>query len=165
MLRCGKHAGRQFHEVAATDQYYCAWVVRERAEGKKLPRDLKALAKLVEHEHGGVMEVGKHRGRFFDEIMKGDPDYADWAASLEEPSKLMIDFQKYVKHARKRRREAGDDFCIICMDSPIDSAFIPCGHMTACLSCARRLNACPICREGIADVLHTFWAGSSVASA
>ncbi len=167
MLRCGKHCGRQIHEVAATDPWYCAWVVRERAEGKKLPRDLNALAKFIEHEHGGVMQVGKHRGKFFNAILQDDPDYADWAASLEEPSKLMIDFHKYVKRARKRPREVSDYMCSICMDNHIDCAFIRCGHMTACLSCARRLNACPICREPIAaaDVLATFLAGSSVGSA
>ena len=75
MLRCGKHAGRLNHEVAVNDPWYCAWVVRERAEGKTLPRDLKALAKFVENQHGGVMEVGKHRGKFFDTILKDGPDF------------------------------------------------------------------------------------------
>ena len=69
MLRCGKHAGRLNHEVAVNDPWYCAWVLRERAEGRTLPRDLKTLAKFIENEHGGVMEVGKHRGKFFDTII------------------------------------------------------------------------------------------------
>ncbi len=166
MLRCGKHGGRLFEDVAAADRSYCAWVLREKADGKKLSRDLKAFAKFIIEEHGGVLEVGKHRGRFFDEVLRDDPEYADWAASLESPSKLMIHFQRYVKWQRKRPREPGDDICSICMDNTIDSAFIPCGHQAACIECARRLHGpCPICREAIADVLHTFLAGSSVGSA
>ena len=161
MLRCGKHAGRRFGDVAATEPWYCAWVLREKTDGHKLSRDLNALARFLEQEHGGVLQVGKHRGRFFDEILNDDPDYSEWAASLNAPSKLMIDFQKYVKNRRKRPREAGDDMCSVCMDRAIDSAFIPCGHMTACLSCARRLTACPICREPIADVLQTFLAAAN----
>ena len=166
MLRCGKHAGRLNHEVAVADPWYCAWVVRERAEGRTLPRDLKALAKFVENQHGGVMEVGKHRGKFFDTIIKDDPEYAEWAASLEEPSKLLIGFQKYVKRQRKRPREVGDDMCSICMDRSIDSAFMPRGHRCACIECAKRLHGpCPICREPIADVLHTFLAAASTGPA
>ena len=166
MLRCGKHGGRLFEDVAAADRSYCAWVLREKADGKKLSRDLKAFAKFLLEEHGGVLEVGKHRGRFFDEVLRDDPEYADWASSLESPSKLMLHFQRYVKWQRKRPREPGDDICSICMDNTIDSAFIPGGHQAACIECARRLQGpCPICREAIADVLHTFLAGSSVGSA
>ena len=168
MLRCGKHAGRSFHEVAAVDVGYCSWVLREKREGKTLPRDLKAFVKHLEQEHGGVLDVGKHRGRFFGDILEHDPDYSDWASSLGEPSKAMIDFQKYVKNRRKRPREVGDDICSICMDKSIDSAFIPCGHQAACIDCARRLHGnatCPICREPIADVLHTFLAAAGTGSA
>ena len=168
MLRCGKHAGRSFHEVAAVDVGYCSWVLREQREGKTLPRDLKALARYIEQEHGGVLDVGKHRGRLFGDILEQDPDYSEWAASLQDPSKAMMGFQKFVQNRRKRPREVGDDICSICMDSPIDSAFIPCGHQAACIDCARRLHGnapCPICREPIADVLQTFLAAASSGSA
>ena len=164
MLRRGKHAGRLNHEVAAADPWYCAWALRERAEGKTLPRDLKALANFIENEHGGVMEVGKHRGKFFDKIIEDDPDYADWAACLESASKLMINFQRYVQRQRKRPREPCDDVCSICMQNGIDCALIPCGHMTGCLSCVSRLYSCPICRDAIADCLKIYPAGSSAGS-
>ena len=57
-------------------------------------------------EQGGVLQIGKHRLRLFNEMIRDDPDYADWAASLEAPSELMIGFQKYVQRQRKRPREA-----------------------------------------------------------
>ena len=165
MLRCGKHAGRRFGDVAAVDSSYCSWVLREKADGKQLSRDLESFARFILKEHGGVLQVGKHRLRFFNEVLRNDPDYARWAASLKSPSKLMIDFQRYVKVQRKRTREPGDDICSICMDNIIDSALIPCGHACACIVCARMLRgACPIFREPISDVLHTFLAGANAGS-
>ena len=113
--------------------------------------------------HGGVLVVGRHAGRFFADVLREDPEYGEWAASLENPGKLMIDFHEYVKRRQRRRpRDTGDDTCSICMDRTIDSAFIPCGHQAACVECARRLEGpCPICREPIADVLQTFLAGAA----
>jgi len=164
MLRCGKHAGRPFADVAATDAGYCAWVLREKQEGRRLSRDLKAFASYIQEVHGGVLVVGRHSGRFFADVLRDDPDYGEWAASLENPGKLMIGFHEYVKKRQRRRaREANGDTCSICLDRTLDSAFIPCGHQTACLDCALRLagGPCPICREPIADVLQTFLAAAS----
>ena len=167
MLRCGKHAGRSFADVTATDVGYCAWVLREKSDRKRLSRDLKSFANYIEQEHGGVLVVGRHSGKLFDEVLRDDPEYGEWAASLENPGKLMIDFHEYVKRRhRRRQRDTGDDTCSICLDRTIDSAFIPCGHQTACTECARRLEGpCPICREPIGGVLQTLLAGASHAGA
>ena len=151
MIKCGKHTGRPYGDVARTDPSYCAWVLREKANGTGLSRDLKAFANYIQDVHGGVLVVGKHSGRFFADVLRDDPDYCAWAASLESPSKLLIGFHEYVKRRQRRRpRDPGDDTCSICMDRTIDSAFIPRGHQTACIDCARRLarGPCPICREG-----------------
>jgi len=37
--------------------------------------------------------------------------------------------------------------CIICWEAQVDAAFIPCGHVCACLRCSLELNRCPICRK------------------
>ena len=57
MLRCGKHAGRAFADVAATDWPYVAWVLREKVEGRRLPRDLKAFANYIHEVHGVRLRV------------------------------------------------------------------------------------------------------------
>ncbi|KAJ1450511.1 hypothetical protein M885DRAFT_50236 [Pelagophyceae sp. CCMP2097] len=57
--------------------------------------------------------------------------------------------------------DCGDDdddsggLCIICMAAPKAVAFVPCGHVCACLVCFRKfagagITNCPICREPIA---------------
>uniref|UniRef100_A0A0X3NUC5 E3 ubiquitin-protein ligase MYLIP n=1 Tax=Schistocephalus solidus TaxID=70667 RepID=A0A0X3NUC5_SCHSO len=39
--------------------------------------------------------------------------------------------------------------CRVCMDSPINCVFFPCGHTICCKDCADRVDQCPICRKSI----------------
>lgn len=39
--------------------------------------------------------------------------------------------------------------CRICMDSEINTAFFPCGHVISCQECAARCERCPVCRADI----------------
>ena len=42
--------------------------------------------------------------------------------------------------------EEGGTACIICMESAVCIAFVPCGHLCVCASCAMRCESCPCCR-------------------
>ncbi|GMR58733.1 hypothetical protein PMAYCL1PPCAC_28928 [Pristionchus mayeri] len=50
--------------------------------------------------------------------------------------------------------------CYICFDAAINSVFIDCGHMCACIECAQKIknetNKCPICRRVIKQACKTF---------
>ncbi|OQV19706.1 hypothetical protein BV898_06247 [Hypsibius exemplaris] len=50
--------------------------------------------------------------------------------------------------------------CIICVDIPSNTAFIPCGHKTFCESCAEQIlqgnGECPTCRGPITSVLRLY---------
>ncbi|OQV19711.1 hypothetical protein BV898_06252 [Hypsibius exemplaris] len=50
--------------------------------------------------------------------------------------------------------------CIICVDIPANTAFIPCGHKTFCEPCARQIfqgkKECPTCRGRVTSVLRLF---------
>ncbi len=48
------------------------------------------------------------------------------------------------------------ELCKICMDAMIDCVLLECGHMVTCTQCGRRLNECPICRNFVVRVVHTF---------
>ena len=48
------------------------------------------------------------------------------------------------------------DRCNICMSNPIDCLILECGHMTTCLTCAKLLSKCPICREQITRLVKAF---------
>ena len=66
MLRVGKYRGAAFEEVAQRDRSYCAWVLREHPPG------LKNFYKYLVERHGGLLHIGKHKGKYFDEVMPED---------------------------------------------------------------------------------------------
>jgi len=96
MLRRGKHHGSTF-EQAAEDRGYCAWVLRATADGKRLPQDLRSFSNYIKDKHGGILYVGKHKNRFFDEVLRDDPAYVTWAAKLQNPSSCMQGFSSYAQ--------------------------------------------------------------------
>ena len=63
MLKCGKHRGRTYEEVAALDRGYCAWVLNDGASSLAF----RGFASFLRRAHGGVLKVGRHKGLFFDE--------------------------------------------------------------------------------------------------
>ncbi len=56
--------------------------------------------------------------------------------------------------------EMGDkddvNVCVVCMDRPIETVFLECGHLACCRACAAPMQLCPICRRPIARVVQTF---------
>uniref|UniRef100_A0AAG5CUR5 RING-type E3 ubiquitin transferase n=1 Tax=Anopheles atroparvus TaxID=41427 RepID=A0AAG5CUR5_ANOAO len=46
--------------------------------------------------------------------------------------------------------------CPICADGEIDTTFLPCGHMTACRTCAVQCDRCPLCRSNIESISKIF---------
>ena len=43
--------------------------------------------------------------------------------------------------------------CCVCLNATCDCVFYRCGHICACLKCARNCKKCPICRETISDII------------
>lgn len=37
--------------------------------------------------------------------------------------------------------------CAVCLSSPKETVFVPCGHYYCCAVCSQRLDKCPICRS------------------
>ncbi|XP_004364664.1 hypothetical protein CAOG_01796 [Capsaspora owczarzaki ATCC 30864] len=52
--------------------------------------------------------------------------------------------------------EADDDLCVVCLDHERNAVLLECGHRCACMTCARELRACPICRRSITRVIQSF---------
>jgi E3 ubiquitin-protein ligase MYLIP len=46
--------------------------------------------------------------------------------------------------------------CQMCIDSKIDTALVPCGHVMCCAACAVRLDVCPLCKVAITQRLKIF---------
>lgn len=48
--------------------------------------------------------------------------------------------------------------CRICWEETADAAFYDCGHVVACLECARRVDTCPICRKRVLSSMRLYYA-------
>jgi baculoviral IAP repeat-containing protein 7/8 len=46
--------------------------------------------------------------------------------------------------------------CLICLTEERQLACMPCGHLTACVSCSYALRSCPICREKIQSFVRIY---------
>jgi len=46
--------------------------------------------------------------------------------------------------------------CVVCMDAPLETVFLECGHLACCASCSEKLKLCPICRNLISRVVPIF---------
>ena len=105
------------------------------------------------------MSVGKHSGKFFDELLKEDPEYASWVMTLAQPSAAMKEFAEYIveqqqieadgENRKRARDEEAHGKCILCLERPLTSCFVPCGHCVACYECASTMEStrCPMCRK------------------
>jgi hypothetical protein len=47
--------------------------------------------------------------------------------------------------------------CRICYVGEADAAFYDCGHVVACVGCARRVEDCPVCRRRVRDVVRLYY--------
>ena len=91
MLLNGKYKNHTFLH-AASDRAYCSWVLGE----SHLPLSLKLFQRYLKQQHGGIFVVGKHKRRFFDEVLHSDPSYTSWIMGLEEPSPNLHHYKRYV---------------------------------------------------------------------
>lgn len=42
--------------------------------------------------------------------------------------------------------------CKICMDAPIETVFLPCGHAMSCVTCSANTHVCPACRLPVSSL-------------
>lgn len=86
-------------------------------------------------------------------------NFVDYKGCVEKQE--LIARVKRLWNQKAARSSAGNppnesDECRICMDATIDCVLLECGHMVTCTSCGRRLAECPICRQYVSRVVHTF---------
>jgi len=58
---------------------------------------------------------------------------------------------------RWRQAQEVERLCRICWEEAADAAFYDCGHVVACLGCARRVDSCPVCRKRVLTALKLWW--------
>eukprot|EP01065_Artemidia_motanka_P021280 TRINITY_DN25457_c0_g1_i1.p1 TRINITY_DN25457_c0_g1~~TRINITY_DN25457_c0_g1_i1.p1 ORF type:complete len:319 (+),score=73.27 TRINITY_DN25457_c0_g1_i1:50-958(+) len=79
---------------------------------------------------------------------------------------FLVSHREVCRMQMKRRREerlqsgeapqiedGGEAKCVRCREMTRDTAFVPCGHLLCCASCAAEADSCPICLRPVQSVL------------
>ena len=136
VLRVGKHKGKSYSAVAESDRSYCSWVLRLGSHSTS--SGLDKFASYLKKNHGGILPIGRHKGKFYKEIIEEDSDYCSWASQIEKPGDPLKDFVHYLKlHWKESDRDRedsnakGSEECKICFSAAISTVLQE-------MSCMRR---------------------------
>ncbi|KAJ6645279.1 E3 ubiquitin-protein ligase MYLIP, partial [Pseudolycoriella hygida] len=89
------------------------------------------------------------------EIFSQSTDMPELDTDFDEMLKYQVDC-KAKMDAKVSERIAEAFTCHICMDNPMNSIFVPCGHVICCEKCALRCETCPLCRSQVSTVNKIF---------
>lgn len=119
----------------------------------------------------GTFRLGQRHGHGLHTFQNGDSYDGDWQADAQHGSGTFVEAatgNTYVGgwQANKRFGEGvthwksaqeAERLCRICWEDEAVAAFYDCGHVVACLPCAREVQACPVCRKRVVTVLRLFY--------
>ncbi|KAF1850951.1 uncharacterized protein K460DRAFT_400985 [Cucurbitaria berberidis CBS 394.84] len=107
--------------------------------------------------YSGSFRLGQRHGHGLYTFQNGDTYDGDWVDNQQHGSGTFVEaatgntyvggwkqdkkFGEGVTHW-KNAQEA-ERMCRICWDEPAEAAFYDCGHVVACLTCAREVQSCP----------------------
>ncbi|KAG7166220.1 uncharacterized protein LOC121869608 [Homarus americanus] len=81
-------------------------------------------------------------------------------SGVREKSELLKKIEMLWKDYQNSRQDVEalpeELVCKICMDRAIDCVLLECGHMVACTQCGKQMAECPVCRQYVVRVVHTF---------
>ncbi|XRM48256.1 hypothetical protein ABZX51_011187 [Aspergillus tubingensis] len=151
-------------DASFTNDYYSGEFNKGHFHGKgKHISDLAAT-------YVGDFVLGKRHGTGFMEYPTGDTYDGDWFDGICHGQGTYVERKtgnKYVGGYKDGKRhgkgisywEVADeemDLCQICYGEEQDALFYDCGHVCACVTCARQVDLCPICRKNIISVVKIY---------
>lgn len=55
---------------------------------------------------------------------------------------------------------ADSTVCVVCWEAPVEGACVPCGHVSTCMSCLKKIKdnneVCPVCRANIEQIVKLY---------
>ncbi|KAE8354590.1 hypothetical protein BDV28DRAFT_78153 [Aspergillus coremiiformis] len=151
-------------EASFTSEYYSGELNKGYYHGKgKHVSDSAAI-------YDGDFVLGKRHGKGLMEYPIGDTYDGDWFENQCHGQGTFVEKKtgnKYVGGYKDGKRhgkgisywEVADeemDLCQICYCEEQDALFNDCGHVCACVTCARQVDTCPICRRNIISVIKIY---------
>lgn len=118
----------------------------------------------------GDFVQGYREGQGRMEYPSGDTYEGDWLENQRHGQGTFIERRtgnKYVGGYREGKRhgkgisywEVADeemDLCQICYGEDQDALFYDCGHVCACVTCAKQVDICPMCRKNVINVVRIY---------
>lgn len=148
-----------------SSEHYIGMIVRGRphGQGRRLYFD--------GGEYVGTFRLGQRHGSGRLTHPNGDTYDGEWAANLPDGRGHFLEaatgnsysggwkagkkFGEGVTHWKNAQEV--EHLCRICWEEGADAAFYDCGHVVACLACARRVDACPVCRRRVLSAMKLFF--------
>jgi len=134
-----------FDEVVREDPGYCEWVSELDDPGP----GLKGFAKYLKEQRSAA------------ESSSIETTESTETAGTAETATRTTETTPSPPPKRRRKEPAAAQTCSVCYTKPVECAFVPCGHASCCLRCARLVDdadgRCPICRQEIAMTQRIFF--------
>jgi hypothetical protein len=121
--------------------------------------------------YSGSFRLGQCHGHGLYTFQNGDTYDGEWVDNQQHGSGTFVEkatgntyvggwkndkkFGEGVTHW-KNAQEA-ERLCRICWDEPAEAAFYDCGHVVACLGCAREVQNCPVCRKRVLSAMKLYY--------
>jgi hypothetical protein len=119
----------------------------------------------------GTFQLGQRHGHGLYTFQNGDTYDGDWVDNQQHGSGTFIEaatgntyvggwkndkkFGEGVTHWKNAQEE--EHLCRICWEDAADAAFYDCGHVVACLQCAREVQNCPVCRKRVLCAMKLYY--------
>jgi hypothetical protein len=119
----------------------------------------------------GTFCLGQRHGHGLYTFQNGDTYDGDWVNNQQHGSGTFLEAatgNTYVggwKNDKKfgegvthwKNAQEAERMCRICWEEPAEAAFYDCGHVVACLPCAREVQNCPVCRRRVLTAMKLYY--------
>ncbi|KAF2203707.1 DS-domain-containing protein [Delitschia confertaspora ATCC 74209] len=119
----------------------------------------------------GTFRLSQRHGHGLHTFQNGDTYDGDWVSNQQHGTGTFVEAatgNTYVggwKHDKKfgegvthwKNAQEMERLCRICWEDGAEAAFYDCGHVVACLGCARRVDSCPVCRKRVLSAMKLYY--------
>ncbi|OAG19686.1 hypothetical protein CC77DRAFT_134671 [Alternaria alternata] len=121
--------------------------------------------------YDGSFRLGKRYGHGLYTFQNGDTYDGDWVDNQQHGTGTYVEaangntyvggwqndkkFGEGVTHWKNAQES--ERLCRICWDGEAEAAFYDCGHVVACLTCAREVQNCPVCRKRVLSSMKLYY--------
>ncbi|KAF2423319.1 hypothetical protein EJ08DRAFT_640301 [Tothia fuscella] len=120
----------------------------------------------------GSFQLGQRRGHGVMTFQNGDTYKGNWENGMQHGNGTYVEKETgntYIGGWKADKRfgegithwkvaQETERMCRICWEGNAEAAFYDCGHVVACINCARRVENCPVCRKRVVSAIKLFYA-------